>query len=289
MSEVSHFELLLKPQAPSGPGSSGSQSVATVLQGYFLELTNLEDETYQFRVDLVIEPPGQNLANRNQRTLAGTALAFVDTSTQNNQQSSFSGSIGDAVFPLPNGLVDVQPGGTALIAVLPNAFQSNSPIPLGRGGNSPDYEVRGYVRLRLPPTASSVGSGRFRLPTAQSDKPVKVLATPQNRSTYLAFDPSSSMGPPVEITDQTQALLPLADGQARLEVEPESLFFTFGARAPEDALERAERVAQSLSDEARSDLILGQLAGLDPEGEGLKALNARLKEMGAGITLKKSK
>jgi hypothetical protein len=289
MTEVSHFELLLKPQAPSGPGSSGPQNVATVLQGYFLELTNLGDDTYRFRVELVVEPPGPNVSNRDQRTLAGKAIAFVDTATQNNQSSSFGGSVSDDVFPLPNGLVEIAPKSTALVAILPNAFAANSPIALGSSSGPPQYEVRGYVRLRLPATGGSgFRDGTFALPEPQSDEPVPVLATPQNRSTYLSFEPSG-MGLPFEISDQTQASLPLATGQAKLEVEAEGPFFTLSGRAPSDAVQRGGRIAETLSDEARSELMLGQLATMNPDGETVKALNKALKEVGANVSVKKPK
>ena len=42
--EVSHFELISKPQSPSAP--TGTLAVERVIQGYFLEITNLEDVEY---------------------------------------------------------------------------------------------------------------------------------------------------------------------------------------------------------------------------------------------------
>jgi len=281
MTEVSHFELLLKPQAPSGPGSGGPSTVATVLQGYFLELTNLEDTAYQFRVDLVIEPPAPSIPNRQQRTLAGNALAFVDTATQNNQSSAFGGNINDSVFPLPNGTVQIEPGGTALIAVLPNAFSQSSPLTPGGSSGPPLFEVRGYVRLRLP-------SVRF---VKQTDSPVKVLATPQNRATYLSTDGTSGSSgmPTLSISDQTQASLPLASGQAKLEVEPEDFIFRPPRRDFEDLLDCADRFSQTLSAEAQAELLIGQMMQLDPDSEAVSQINKALKDAGANIAIKKGK
>ena len=43
---VSHFELIFKPQSPVPPAD-------TVLQGYFLSISNLEDVELSFRLDFV--------------------------------------------------------------------------------------------------------------------------------------------------------------------------------------------------------------------------------------------
>lgn len=47
--DVSHFELVYKPQSPAAP--DGTAAVDSLIQGYFLEITNLESVEYLYRVE----------------------------------------------------------------------------------------------------------------------------------------------------------------------------------------------------------------------------------------------
>jgi hypothetical protein len=201
--DVSHFELIWKPQAPAAP--SGTPAVATVLQGYFLKITNLESVTYSFRVEFVAAPVADPL-----RSLSGNTVVFVDTPGTNNAPGILNGAITDTVFTPSTGLITIPPLGTALVAVLPQAFgpAPGDNVPLAN--NPPRFEVRGHVRIRLPATFRQVGNS-FRL-RPQSDGPVRVLLTPQHRASY--FDANRV------ITDQTQSSLPLAGGSATVAVPP---------------------------------------------------------------------
>jgi hypothetical protein len=53
--EVSHFELVWKPQSPSTP--IGQSGVDRVFQGYFLNISNLEDKPCSFALSLSQPPP----------------------------------------------------------------------------------------------------------------------------------------------------------------------------------------------------------------------------------------
>lgn len=217
--DVSHFELIFKPQSPAAP--TGAGPVDSLIQGYFLEITNLEDEEYRYRLDFIAAPVTDPL-----RSVAGNTVVFVDTPGTNNQQGVLNGAITSTTFSPSTGFVTVPPKGTALVAVLPSAF---GPLPGETTPlTTPDFEVRGYVRLRLPALFRFVPGnpfGRFVL-EPQADAPVKVLLTPQNRTTYFKADGT--------ISDQTQASLPLANGVAVNELEPETgLFLTPIAVRPE--------------------------------------------------------
>ena len=68
--EVSHFELIWKPQSPAAPANT--PAVANVIQGYFLEITNLESVPYSYRVEFVASP-----VTLPSRSLAGNTVCFV--------------------------------------------------------------------------------------------------------------------------------------------------------------------------------------------------------------------
>lgn len=262
---VSNFELIFKPQAPSSP--SGVPDVERVLQGYFLKITNLEEETFRYALDFVIGPPGPGTPGQSGRSLAGNTVVFIDVPDSNNQQGVLLGDIDDSVFRPSTGLVAVPPGATALVALLPSAFGPvpGDPTPL----TTPSFEVRGFVRIRLPalrrtPPPLSI------LTQAQSDAPVKVLLTPQHRATFL-----TASG---QISDQIQATLPLAAGQALNHVEPEPggpiiILEDFEIdRLPFRLLERI----QGLSDAQRRAILTALLSEVDPDRSDLKAYNAAL-------------
>jgi hypothetical protein len=256
--DVSHFELIFKPQSPADPVGAGP--VDSVLQGYFLEITNFEAQELRFALEFVISP-----AATPERDLAGNALVFVDTPPgTDNQQGVLNGAAGGSVFRPSTGTVRIPPLGTALVALLPSAF---GPVP----GDCtpltiPNFEVRGHVRIRLPAVLEfNPGGFPFVQFVPQAQAPVRVLLTPQNRATYFKGEGG--------ISDQTQASLPLATGQAEYLIDPESggpLVLTAGDINVETI---KEIVATELDEE---NTLAALLARLDPEGAGLAGFNKAL-------------
>jgi hypothetical protein len=106
---VSHFELVYKPQSPAGPAD-------TVLQGYFLEITNLEAIQLEFALNFTTSP----ITDAN-RSLFGNAAVFVDTPGIDNNIGVFSitGALASKSFGLNRRIV-VPAHGTALLALLPS-------------------------------------------------------------------------------------------------------------------------------------------------------------------------
>lgn len=260
--DVSHFELIWKPQSPAAP--AGTTAVATLIQGYFLEITNLEFVAYSYRVELVAAP-----VTDPKRSLSGNAIVFIDTPGTNNAPGVLNGAITSTSFFPSNGLITIPPRGTALVAILPSAF---GPLPGETTPlTAPDFEVRGYVRLTLPATFRRVGN--FFVFGPQSAAPVKVLLTPQNRTSYF-----SATG---AITDQTQASLPLASGNALNTVPPEPGRF-FPDRFDLDTLSVLEM--ERMLPEVTPAMLGGMLAMVDPKAN-LDAFNASLKDAGVQLAL----
>lgn len=277
--EVSHFELIFKPQSPSAP--SGVAAVDRVIQGYFLAITNLEDKEYRYRLEFVATPPPAGTPNGEFRSLAGNALVFVDNPGADNQQGVLNGTLTDSVFRPSTGLVRIAPRSTALVAVLPSAFGPvpGDPTPL----TAPNFEVRGYVRIFLPALRPSFGSGQNPfVSVAQSNAPVRVLLTPQNRSTYL-----TAAG---VISDQTQASLPLAGGNAIASLPPEPggpiILSPFPTVTPRLDL---GRFFEAMPDLDPSDLIAALLGQLDTGKTDFAAYNRALADAGIHVTLDRRK
>lgn len=275
--DISHFELLFKPQSPADPIGAGP--VATVVQGYFLEITNLEDEEFRFAVNLIAPEPDPAAPNAQFRSLAGNALVFVDVPSGDNTPGVLSGS--NTVYFPSTGLVRIPPDATALVAVLPSVFPSPlDPSPIA----TPVFEVRGYVRLRLPPVFGPPSPPfNFGFLQSQGNEPVKVMVTAQNRTTY--FDAHGA------ITDQTQASVPICEGKACIEIEPEPAFIGFPLTTTRTSL------GPSLVEEiiTRGDLsqlapeMAQMLAALDAESADLSSFNATLKQAKIPFALERRK
>lgn len=269
--EVSSFELLFKPQSPAAP--DGVADVDRVIQGYFLSITNLEDEDYAYSLEFIAPPvPGQPL-----RSLTGNALVIVDTPGTDNAFGVLNGPFSGKRYVPSTGRFTVPAHGTALVAVLPSTFGSGvdpTPIP------TPDFEVRGYVRIRLPavrrPGPFGIASLFFE---PQAERPVKVLLTPQNRTTYFTADNA--------ISDQTQAGLPTANGAATAEIAPDPggplvIADDFTTISP-DVIERID----DFTLEERSALLPALMAGIDPETADLTEFNRSLREAGVGLAVER--
>ena len=274
---VSHFELIFKPQAPADPENGGP--VATVLQGYFLKITNLEDTPFQFRVEFVALPPKPD---QTQRSLAGNTQVFLDVPPGvDNRVGTLAGGFDDKVFvpdfpgarPRSNLLIPGQ--GTALLAVLPAVFPAGGD---SMGAPEADFEARGFVRLRVPAVSRPLADGPFSLPAAQGREPVKVLLTAQNRAAYL-----DAAG---QITDQTQSSVPLAAGQAVAEIPPEP-----GTRLRTPITDIPDVDFAPLLDGldgrgSATALLMSLLGRIDPGKGEVEAINRMLGDAGAPMGLK---
>jgi hypothetical protein len=275
--EISQFELLFKPQAPAAP--EGLAAVDRVIQGYFLQITNLEDQEYEYALEFVAPPPAPAVANAQFRSLAGNALVFVDTPSSDNQQGVLTGTFASSVFRPSTGRVIVPPEATALVAVLPSAFGclpgESTPI------QDPVFEARGFVRLTLP--ALRTGPGFPGLQTEpQSEGPVRVMLTAQNRTTYLTSDGS--------ISDQTQASLPLCSGAACNAIDPEP-GFNPGFQGPFDflPLEPFMQMIEAGDLQNPAAFVAGILATLDTETADLTGFNKALKAAGIQLAIERRK
>jgi hypothetical protein len=155
--------------------------------------------------------------------------------------------------------------------VLPSAFGPSplDPSPL----TSPDFEVRGFVRITLPPIKTGPG---FFQQKAQANRPVKVLLTPQNRATYY--------GENGVISDQTQATLPTATGQAAYAIPPQLPFFPLDDFAPlEIDFDRFGVIPEDL----RAPLLAQLLAEIDAERSDIAGFNAALAQLDVPFTVEK--
>lgn len=264
---VSQFELVFKPQSPEGPAD-------TVLQGYFLKISNLEGEDLSYRLDFTTSS-----ITDPDRSLFDNTLVFVDTPGENNAPGQFNlvGDLDAKSFRL-NRLVTVPAHGTALVAVLPS-----DPFALpGCTPPTPDFECRGYVDISLPAVFRFVpgpgGLGVFQQ-VAQAEGPVDVLLTPQNRATYLK--PDGTIGA------QTQSSLPLADGAGKMAIEPGQPFGLGGLGL--EAPDIGDLVAELSPDQMRPALLATLLGQIDPGEIDLKAFNATLKSAGIGMAIETRK
>lgn len=284
---ISNFELIFKPQSPADP--NGPVAVDRVIQGYFLEITNLESVELAYLLEFTIFPPPVGTPNREFRSLAGNTLCIVDTGGTDNRFGTLDGALTSDVFvprfpvagPTPGAstnLITVAPQATALVAVLPSAFGVINPIeptPL----TVPNFEVRGYVQIRLPVLFTPPAFDR-----QNGGNDARVLLTPQNRATFItAAD---------VISDQTQAGLPLANGDALNTITPdELLFFTAGPLALEgreaDEMSPLAGMLQRVPVGARSDLLHGLLGQLDANSSDLSGFNESLAEAGISLALER--
>ena len=265
--EISQFELIFKPQSPAAPTTTGP--IATVLQGYFLEITNLEDKAYQYGVDFIATPVADS-----KRSLSGNTVVFVDTPGSNNTQGVLMGALDDKIYRPSTGLVEIPAHGTALVAVLPSAFGPlpGDPTPL----MAPNFEVRGYVRLRLPPVYEPCKDQVLKR-VAQTKSPVRVLVTPQNRAVY-----SDENG---TVTDQTQATLTVSSGKAENSLTPEPGGPIVEIPGKNEALDISAFLREIQGCETQ--LIASLLAQVNTDKSDLTAFNKLLKACEVPLAIEK--
>ncbi|MEM7753357.1 MAG: hypothetical protein AAGF56_09515 [Pseudomonadota bacterium] len=261
---VSSFELIFKPQSPIPPAD-------TVLQGYFLNISNLEEKELEFRVDFVTSSVPDPM-----RTLSGNTVVIVDVAGVNNDFSfELVGGPAAKSFRL-NQFVKIPPHATAKIAVLPD---DPFPCPPGDGTEDPaDYEARGYVTLRLPAKIKGVGSEQEFVP--QLEHPAKVLLTAQNRAVYFSEDGS--------INSQTQAGLQLASGAAETEIPAEVGGFVAPDIALPDVFDPTDIL--DIIDPDRAPERLAQLMALAAAADiDTRSFNAALRKAGVGLAIERRK
>ncbi len=266
--EVSHFELIYKPQAPVGPGGTGA--IDTVLQGYFLEITNLEPVEYLYRLEFVAAPPA---GGRPERSLSGNTLVFIDTPGVDNAPGSLTGGFGSESFFPSQGYVRVPPHATALVAVLPSVFGSaldSTPI------TAETFEVRGFVRITLP-ALRRPGGPFFRL-FPQSNAPVRTLLTPQSRTSY--YKRIGAVTDLSTLSDQTQATLTTASGAGLNLLAPEPGGFSLPDVFTPIEIGRIDLIPV----EMRPVVLASLLAQVD-EASDFEAFNRALAESDVPISL----
>lgn len=205
---ISHFELIFKKQAPIN-----GVVLETVLQGYFLELTNLEERDFLYNIDFVSQPPSNNDAGSK---LDGNTIAILDNPGAAVPNNVFSQL---ALLPPANNTYRatghtyrIAASATAKLAVIPQviALPGIDDTPVGR-----DIEVRGYVKISLPAVDGA----------AQKSSPVDIMVTPQSRGSFFSF-PEEEAGVPFTfeggiIKNQIQASLTTSTGGAIMQVDPE--------------------------------------------------------------------
>lgn len=263
--DVSHFELIWKAQSPVGIG--GTAPVDTVLQGYFLKITNLEPVQYFFNIEFVAVPP---LPGQTGRSLTGNTLVFIDTPGVNNQPGVLNGGFGSTSFFPSQGFIGIPPRATTLVAVLPSAFGPTplDPTPLA----TPDFEVRGYVRLRLP--ALLQFENGFLQFGPQATEPVKVMLTPQHRAVYL--DDHN------EVSDQTQSTLTTTSGSATGMIEPEAGLFVSDFQLSA----AMARDMPAIAPEMAAPMLASILAQMDPNSD-LEGFNKMLADARVPMALER--
>ena len=201
---ISQFELIFKKQAPIN-----GVELETVLQGYFMQLTNLEEKNLLFNIDFVSQMPSNNDTGGK---LDSNTLAILDNPGASVPNNVFSQlqilSTTNNTYRAPGHTYDIASGATALLTVIPQVvkFPGVDETPVGR-----DIEIRGYVQISLPVFEDK----------AQSSKPVDIMVTPQNRASFFTF-PSDDTFDGGIIKNQVQATLTTSTGGAVLQVEPDS-------------------------------------------------------------------
>lgn len=272
--EVSTFELLFKRIAPP----PASPVVARrVVQGYFLTISNLEDEEFRYTLDFHISLP---VPPDPDRTLAGNTVALLDIAGANQPLtlSPTGATVSTTRFSTSFRLGAKQTASVQLLPELTPALLINP---------NPDLEVRGFVQLRLP-AVFSFSSGIFqRVP--QSDGPVKVLLNPEIRGTFL---PNSFPGGDGDF-DQINYPLELASGRGLNEIAPEPggpIFRIPEVRIPEivEALPLRDRPVidfASLAEADRTAALVEVISQIEPSEENLQNVSDLLSKLNIPIAM----
>ena len=276
--EVSTFELLVKRIAPPPADPSVARRV---VQGYFLTISNLEDQEFLYTLDFHISRP---VPSDPDRTLAGNSVMLMDIAGANQvlTLSPTSATVSTTRFSTSFRIGAKQ---TASLQLLPDV---NNPALLT--APNPDLEVRGFVQLRLPAVFDSFG-GTFpifrRVP--QSEQPVKVLLNPETRGTFLPNDFPRGGGD----FDQINYPMELASGKGLNEIEPEPGGPIF--RIPQERIpglierlplrERPTIDFATLSSEDRTAALVETISQIEPTEENLQNVSDVLSKLDIPIAM----
>jgi hypothetical protein len=212
---VSNFELLVKRIAPRSGFPSVDAAFRRVVQGYFLEITNLDltrGSSFFMRFTVPALPAGSPLLPINREMVVGPApsatsnvVSIFDVAGSENQNRNLTANatlttVDAKVFDSQSFFIG--PRQTVSFTLLPNIGVNRGLIP------SESMEVRGMVELiQAPPF--------FFLQRPAID----VLLTPEIRGTFLDNDyPTASTTNELDF-DPINFGLPLASGKAQNTVE----------------------------------------------------------------------
>lgn len=247
--EISTFELLVKRIAPKPTPAAIARRV---VQGYFLTITNLESKELTFRVRFNISKPNPVDPDR---TLFNNVDLRYDIAGDNNLLP-LSGNANSTIFAVSFVLPARQ---TASLQLLPKASlfaDENAPA-------DPDFEVRGYVTLRLPLIKSQ----------PQSDKPVKVLINPEIRGTFIPNGfPKESTGD----FDQINYPLAIASGKALNEIVSDQLIKFPPLPIESPISDDVEFLLEDADELEKSQTFLELMAQVDKDPKNLENLTEAL-------------
>jgi hypothetical protein len=198
MAVISTFELLVKPQLPKETISKIPPAILTqlspltrtIIQGYFLTLSNLTSDFIYLSLAFTVKTPDIKVED---------TLALLDTNGQNIVGTVFRNPGDDTSksrFTVPLAGND-----TALFILQPDITN----IALLQAAN---FELRGYAEISL-----SSGS---------TPKTAQILVTPEHRGTFFgSLDPKSKDTKDAKLGEVAYAL-PLASGKSLFELNRET-------------------------------------------------------------------
>ena len=223
---VSTYELLVKPilNSPSAPNR-------TVIQGYFLTISNPGFSNLQIRLTFKARTPDFN---------SSQIVAFWDVDGINNE-----------LIPIPSFpcvrtyTFDLPALDTGLFLLLPDVRES-------RVITNRNTEIRGYVRLSI--ASASGGSSNMRT----------LLLSAQQRGTFL---PQGSINPPnVGDFDQLAYDLPLATGGSEVTLETNLISATTSLSLPSrDRILKAIEANPSFLSDITDEPLVQKVAELSVE------------------------
>ncbi|MEM9919045.1 MAG: hypothetical protein AAF990_13170 [Bacteroidota bacterium] len=203
MAIISNFELLVKPIAP--PVGPGAEIARVVVQGYFLQISNLESRDlkliFRTRTSMPETPP-----DSPNTAFTATNNDLVWDITQDNLLQTSMASAGELIpdsqlghfvncLPLPAGQ-------TASLALLPRV-QTLLPTPA-------DLAIRGFAEIVLSSNVESFNPTTFSAPVS-----ARILVSAEQRGTFI--DPQFNPGDPAVQTnldfDQLAYSINTANGQ----------------------------------------------------------------------------
>ncbi|PZD73910.1 hypothetical protein C1752_01853 [Acaryochloris thomasi RCC1774] len=134
----------------------------SILQGYFLTISNLEDRSLLLDILFTVET---NAANDEDSFESMTASSFFDSEGVNQPVTITAVDANTHSI-----MVKLLPHDTGLLLVQPNPFLLLKPL------NTSEIEIRGYVEANVLQSSEDC------------HRPAKVLLTPEQRGTFYQLD-----------------------------------------------------------------------------------------------------